>query len=148
MFPVVRDDEAGVQTYAWNWFALHAGQRLQLVNFWLVAVAFLASAFVQARTSHLTVIAVGVSATGAVASAAFMRLDRRTRQLVGVAEQALRHLETSRVADGLPEVTELVRNAREAQRSRLDSYQVIIQGLQMLVAILFTLAAVYELIAL
>src|SRR4051812_41007057 len=34
-----------VRTYAWNWFALHANQRLQLVNFWLVAVAFLAGAF-------------------------------------------------------------------------------------------------------
>ena len=43
------------QTYAWNWFALHAGQRLQLVNFWLVAVAFLAAA-VTAFTHPLTMI--------------------------------------------------------------------------------------------
>lgn len=71
--------------YAWSWFALHAGQRLQLVNFWLVAVAFLASAYVQARSSHLFVIALGVSITGAVASLAFARLDGRTRQLVQVA---------------------------------------------------------------
>ena len=26
--------------YAWNWFALHAGQRMQSVNFFLVAASF------------------------------------------------------------------------------------------------------------
>lgn len=79
---IVPDAETNAQAYAWNWFALHAGQRLQLVNFWLVAVAFLASAFVQARSNHLFAIAFGVCVTGAVSSLAFMRLDVRTRQLV------------------------------------------------------------------
>jgi hypothetical protein len=143
----VRDEKTEAQVYAWNWFALHAGQRLQLVNFWLVAVAFLASAFVQAQLSHLSAIALGVSITGAVASLAFIRLDVRTRQLVRVAEDALERLEANRVAGGLDEVTELVKLSRQAQRSPLDSYRVIIQGLQLLVAGMFTLAAVYSLTA-
>jgi hypothetical protein len=58
-----------------DWFALHSGQ-----NFWLVAVAFLAAAFVSARTARLTPVAVGVCITGAVASLAFMVLDARTPQ--------------------------------------------------------------------
>jgi len=143
----VREDEAEAQTYAWNWFALHAGQRLQLVNFWLVAVAFFATAFVQAIASHITSVAVGVSVAGAVASLAFMRLDRRTRQLVQVAETALRHLEASRTASGIDDVIELVRASQQAQRSWLDSYRAIIQGMQLLVAALFVLAAVYALIS-
>ena len=100
----MQDAETKAQTYAWNWFALHAGQRLQLVNFWLVAVAFLASAYVQARSSHMTAIAFGVSVTGIVSSVAFMRLDVRTRQLVRVAENALEHFEASGVAAGMDEV--------------------------------------------
>ena len=35
----MNDFEEQSRTYAWDWFALHASQRLQLVNFWLVSVA-------------------------------------------------------------------------------------------------------------
>jgi hypothetical protein len=141
----VQDAETKAQTYAWNWFALHAGQRLQLVNFWLVAVAFLVSAYVQARSNHMPAIAFGVSVTGAVSSLAFVRLDVRTRQLVQVAENALRYFETSGVAAGMGEVTELVKASHQARRSRFDSYRVIIQGLQLSVACMFVLAAVFSL---
>jgi len=143
----VRDDEAEAQAYAWNWFALHAGQRLQLVNFWLIAVAFLATAFVQALSSHLVAVAVGVSLTGAVASLAFMRLDHRTRQLVQAGESALRHLEAGRTGSGMGEVLELVRVSQQVQVSRLDSYRAVIQGMQLLVAAMFALAALYALIS-
>lgn len=139
----MRDQDKDAHGYAWSWFALHAGQRLQLVNFWLVAVAFLASAYVQARASHLFVIALGVSITGAISSLAFARLDGRTRQLVQVAENALERLEDSWVADGLDESMRLVKISHQVQRSPLDSYRIIIQGLQLLVAVMFILAAFY-----
>jgi hypothetical protein len=141
------DDPGGspLRQYAWNWFALHAGQRLQMVNFWLVAVAFLATAFVQARASHLTAIAVGVSLTGAVASLAFMRLDVRTRQLVRVAEDALMSIERDQTAAGADRVFELVTAAHEARTRRVDSYRFIIQGLQVSVAAIFLAAAIYTL---
>jgi hypothetical protein len=134
-------------TYAWNWFVLHSGQRLQLVNFWLIAVAFLAAAFVQAHANHLVAISFGVSITGAVASVAFSRLDARTRQLVQVAENALRSFEAAQTASGVDEVNELVRAGHEARGSRIDSYRLIIQGLQLSVAAMFLLAAAYSLIA-
>lgn len=140
---IVEDAETKAQTYAWSWFALHAGQRLQLVNFWLVAVAFLVSAYVQARSNHMPVIAFGVSVAGIVSSVAFMRLDVRTRQLVQVAENALRHFEASGVAAGMDQVAELVRASREARRSPFDSYRKIIQGLQLSVACMFVLAAAF-----
>jgi hypothetical protein len=135
-----------VQSYAWNWFALHASQRLQLVNFWLVAIAFLATAFVEACTSHLVAIAFGVSVTGIVSSLAFLRLDARTRQLIQVAENALAALEEAQTASGLDEVFELVKASHNARQSRFDSYRVIIQGLQLSVAFMFFLAMIYSLV--
>lgn len=135
--------ESDAQAYAWGWFALHSGQRLQLVNFWLVSVAFLVAAFVQARSNHLSAVAVGVCIAGATSSLAFMRLDIRTRQLIQVAEAALRHLEQKRTTDGLSEVAELVR-ASHCNRHRLSSYRIIIQGLQLSIALLFCMAAVYS----
>ena len=130
--------------YAWNWFAPHSGQRLQLVNFWLVAVAFLAAAFVQARGSHQVAIAFGVSLTGAVSSLAFMRLDVRTRQLVQVAEEALGSFEKAQTAAGVDKVFELVAASQQARTRRFDSYRVIIQGLQLTVATIFLIAAIYS----
>jgi hypothetical protein len=138
------DPSALPHGYAWNWFALHSGQRLQLVNFWLVAVAFLAAAFVQARGSHQVAIAFGVSLTGAVASLAFMRLDVRTRQLVQVAEEALVSFEKAQTAAGVDKVIELVAASRQVRTRRFDSYRVIIQGLQLTVATIFLIAAIYS----
>jgi hypothetical protein len=143
----VQDAETKAQTYAWNWFALHAGQRLQLVNFWLIAVAFLAAAYVQARANHMSAIALGVSITGVLSSLAFVKLDVRTRQLVQVAENALRYFEASGVAAGMDEVTELVKASHQWRRSRFDSYRVIIQGLQLSVACMFLLAAIFSVIS-
>lgn len=134
--------DAEAQAYAWNWFALHAGQRMQLVNFWLVAVAFLGAAFVQARTANLPAVAVGVCLTGALASVAFSLLDARTRELVLVAERALRDLEEKRVAAGAAASTRLVLAAATERKGRGTSYRVIIRTLQLSVAVLFVVAAV------
>jgi uncharacterized membrane protein len=139
----VTDSEA--QAYAWNWFALHAGQRLQLVNFWLVAIAFLAAAFVQSQISHLRPVAAGLALIGAVSSVAFQRLDARTRQLSGVAENALREFEAKWVSDGGSSVLALVDRSHQARKSWLDSYRVIIQGLQLIVAAVFLAAFIYTL---
>ena len=133
------------RAYAWNWFALHAGQRLQLVNFWLVAVAFLAAAFVQSQISHLRPISAGVALIGAVASLAFQRLDVRTHQLSRVAEEALREFEAEWVVQGSSNLVALVARSHEVRKSRLDSYRIVIQGLQLSVAVMFVAAFIYTL---
>lgn len=132
--------------YAWNWFALHSGQRMQLVNFWLVAVAFLGAAFVQARVGNLRVVAIGVCAAGAVASIAFSQLDARTRRLIHVSESVLKTLEDQRVVAGADSNTRMVTAADFARSHRASSYRIVIQGLQLSVAALFMAAGVYTLV--
>jgi hypothetical protein len=131
--------------YAWNWFAMHAGQRLQLVNFWLVAVSFLAAAFVQSETSHAHIIAAGVALIGAIASLAFQRLDARTRQLTQIAEDALREFENEWVTQGASGLIALVQRSHQARKSRMHSYRTIIQGLQLSIAFVFVAAFIYVL---
>ena len=132
-----------MQLYAWNWFVLHWGQRMQLVNFWLVAVAFLGAAFVQARAANLLPIAVGVCVAGTVSSLAFAMLDARTRALVQVAEEALLKLEAKRIATGTDHATDLVSASHVARSSRWSSYRFVIEGLQLVVAVLFAAAGIY-----
>ena len=129
-------------SYAWNWFALHSGQRMQLVNFWVVAVAFLVSAFVQARANDLIFVSIGVSAAGAGTSVAFLLLDRRTRELIHAAEAALRRIEESWEATEPTSNNGLVRSAGQHQSGRLASYYPVIQGIQTIIACLFVIAGI------
>jgi hypothetical protein len=138
MSPPVVDRHA----YAWNWFALHSAQRMQLVNFWLVSAAFLGATFVQARVSNLTLVAVGVCVAGAVSSIAFLLLDVRTRALVQVGERALAALENEMQPADTNDEFHLVRNADTSRPAPVVSYYIIIRGLQTALAALFMAAAV------
>jgi hypothetical protein len=119
---------------------------MQLVNFWLVAVAFLGTAFVQARVGNLRSVAVGVCVAGAAASVAFATLDARTRRLVHVAEAALLKMEDDRFAAGADSSTRLVSASHAARSLRLSSYRFVIEGLQITVAVLFVVAGIYTVI--
>jgi len=79
--------------HAWDWFALHARQRMQCVNFFLVAIAFLATAYATALTRELAGLAIGISLLGAWISFWFHRLDQRTRELVEAGQNALKPLQ-------------------------------------------------------
>jgi hypothetical protein len=76
--------------HAWGWFALHARQRMHCVNFFFVAVAFLATGYVTALTKEFRGLAVGISALGVLISWLFHRLDNRTRELVQAGEDAMK----------------------------------------------------------
>jgi hypothetical protein len=88
-------DEAVKQAldHAWEWFSLHATQRLQSVNFFLVAVAFLSAAFVTAVKEQMYFLAGGIALLGACISLFFYRMERRIRSLVQAAECAMEPLE-------------------------------------------------------
>jgi len=126
---------------------MHAGQRMQLVNFWVVAVAFLATAFVQAINSKQTPVAVGVALTGVVVSLTFQQLDVRARQGERVAEKALATYQEQLVAAGADEAIRMVEASHPPERSWRHSYRVLIQGLQAFVAGLFLVSGIYAVLA-
>ena len=80
------------QAYAWEWFKYHAGQRISMFNYFLVAVGILASAFM-ASWKLEPWMAQGIGILGMVWSIAFLLLDVRNRQLVHMGEDVLEHLE-------------------------------------------------------
>jgi Flp pilus assembly protein TadB len=73
--------------YAWNYFSLHSGQRMQSLNFFLIAAAFLASSYVTAIVGGHPLIAAGLSLLGAFSSLVY-RIERRVRGLIHAAEGA------------------------------------------------------------
>jgi hypothetical protein len=73
--------------HAWQWFTLHASQRMQAVNFFLVATAFLSTAYVGAI--RFPAVAAGVSALGTLFSFVFYRFEIRIQELLKAGEKAL-----------------------------------------------------------
>lgn len=75
--------------YAWNWFSLHANQRLALFNLSLIALGALTAGCASAFSQDWN-FAAALSATVSVLIAvAFLRLDQRNSDLTKMAEQQL-----------------------------------------------------------
>ena len=84
-----------LQQQAWNYFALHAQQRLTTVNFYLVVATTLTAAAVASFGENFAFPGLRLP-TGlllSLLSFAFWRLDFRNRELIKAAETALRSLE-------------------------------------------------------
>jgi len=79
--------------HAWEWFSLHAHQRMQSLYYFLIATAFLFGAFTHASNIDNSTLALGVSLFGACISYIFYRLENRVRSLLHLAEDALKPLE-------------------------------------------------------
>lgn len=126
--------------HSWAWFSLHATQRLQMLNFWLVSVSFLTAAFTAAVVNDKPHAAFFVGVAGAALSFCFHRLERRTRRLIIIAERALSRFEI-RLAEttGVSELA-LV-SAAETEKEPFSSYAVVIRTMQGFAVLAFSLAS-------
>jgi hypothetical protein len=129
-------------------YGLFVTQRQNLVSFYLVALGFLSAAYVAALRDRLRAAAVAVCALGAAASAAAILQDRRLRQLMRAAEEALRQLQRRLAAEaGVPALEILARADAAAPDQapaprRLTRGQVV-RVLYGAVGLLFCAGAVY-----
>ena len=86
-----------MRTYAWNYFAFHADQRLKTFNFYLIAVGIFVAGLLnylaksesaESRLPSLFCFAI------TFVSLAFWRLDRRNSYMIKNAERALTYLDS------------------------------------------------------
>jgi hypothetical protein len=97
--------------YAWEYFKLHAGQRLQTFNFFLIVAGLLAggtTALVkETGPAHGITIPLGLALTAL--SFVFWMLEQRTKHLVKNAEAALKYLDSLEVLEDKQQVTHVLR---------------------------------------
>jgi hypothetical protein len=79
--------------HAWSWFALHSAQRMQMINFYILAMAFLTAGYATVAAAGKYSVAVFIAMGGIAVSGLFNAFDARTRELVRGAEPALIRLE-------------------------------------------------------
>lgn len=79
--------------HAWNWFALHADQRMKSVNFFIVTIAFLTAAYVSSLRFSQPLTALVICAVGLILTVCFSRFDLRIRELLEASENVLAPLQ-------------------------------------------------------
>ena len=76
---VFSDNEKQALSHAWNWFSLHAAQRMQCFNFFLIATAFMTAAYATLFVSRQYWVAFAIATLGFLFSVCFHRLEVRTK---------------------------------------------------------------------
>jgi len=76
-------------TTALKWFEVHAGQRMQLMAGYLGGVGFVSAGIGGALSTHLPLVTTTLCVLLILLTVVFYLLDRRTMQLVHIAEEAL-----------------------------------------------------------
>jgi hypothetical protein len=80
-------------THSQSWSELHANQRQNLLNFFLIAAAFLFNAYVGSLSGHRYILGAVIGLLGAAISLGFTMMDLRNRDLTRAGEVAVRDLE-------------------------------------------------------
>ena len=127
--------------HAWNWFALHATQRMQAFNFFVVATAFLIAAYASILEKHPAAAAV-LALVGAWLTFWFNRLDARSYQLVEAGEDALR-VSQARLASLADNQSLMILDAVDEPAPGWSSYRGVITVIQSTIFALFLLGALY-----
>jgi len=127
--------------HAWNWFALHATQRMQAFNFFVVATAFLIAAYASLLDKEPAAAAV-LAIVGAWLAFWFNRLEARSRQLVEAGEDALR-VSQARLANLADNQSLMILDAVDELAAGASSYRRVITLIQWTIIALFLLAAIY-----
>src|ERR1700719_3793399 len=83
--------------HAWDWFDLHAKQRMQTVNFYIIVVGAVLAGAGAALKDKQYIVSGSLGLVLTLASVLFFAMDRRARSLVRLGESALRREEANLV---------------------------------------------------
>ena len=133
-------DEKEALSHAWNWFTLHATQRMQCVNYFLLAIAFMTTAYVTSFNGAHYWAAFSVAVLAAWFSLCFNRLEQRTKMLVKAGEAAMKPLQEKLYSLTGVEALMIVKHVEVTPT--FGSYSKVINALQWTSIAAFLLGAV------
>jgi hypothetical protein len=128
--------------YAWSWFSMHSAQRMQLANYFMLGATFLLAAYASLIQARNYAMAFAIALGGVALCVAFDRLDLRTRELVHIAENALRALEADLTVKTGLQVLNLATLAQH-KRHRWSSYRTVLRLIATIFATLFIIGGIH-----
>jgi hypothetical protein len=131
--------------HAWSWFEVHAVQRQNFVNFFLIAVAFLSAAYVGALTGKANYLAAADCLVGVVISLAFLLIDLRNRELIRASELPLMELQ-DRLAEAVGVDSLRILRTIDQPQYRVTSIGRVLRVLHSTTLIGFIAAGIYALV--
>lgn len=127
--------------HAWQWFVLHANQRMQTVNFFLISSAFLFAAF-GALLEKFPLAAFSIACLGAWVTLWFSRLDTRTKELISAGEMALKAYERHLAErSGIDEI-QIIEHV-EKPAAGVSSYRMVFKVIEGSVGAVFLVGALF-----
>jgi hypothetical protein len=129
-------------THSQSWIELHTNQRQNLLNFFLIAAAFLVNAYVGALSDRHYILAGFIGLLGAAISVAFMLMDLRNRDLTRAGEVAVRDIE-ARLANTYNMPTLRIMEAIDKPRRPWLSIGKLVRAVHATVGLVFLGTAIY-----
>ncbi len=129
--------------HAWSWYSLHGGQRMQVLNFFLVAVSFFTVGLATLANAHAYLVAGGVALFGALISVEFFLLEKRTDHLVHLGRDAIRALEKELGQSTACDYLELMVGADKSRDRQLRSYKTLVPLIQWTCVVGFAFGAAW-----
>ncbi|RNC84580.1 MAG: hypothetical protein ED557_06265 [Balneola sp.] len=88
------DQRKELRDYAWNYFMVHANQRMSLLRFFLIVTSIFFAVYIGLKNSENSSFNAGlVPLVQSIITFIFWRLERRTRELIKVGEDSLKKLD-------------------------------------------------------
>lgn len=114
------DNANQLQKRAWDYFAMHAGQRLSVFNFYVILSSLTMTTYFASfkADSNLAAARPALALLLCIFAFIFWKLDQRTKFLIKTAEAALRYFEEQ---DDVDEVAKVFSREESASRSQRES---------------------------
>ena len=133
--------EADVLGHAWSWFVVHSAQRMQGINYFLVAIALVVAGYGASFAGKNYIVALAIGVLGLGVTYTFWMLDRRTRQLIKASEEPLRFVEAEIARRSGVDSINILDNVEKPDPGHL-TYTKALEVLMFLVAVLMLVAIV------
>ena len=142
--PDLTEAEKIVLEHSWNWFALHSGQRMQLLSYFFVALALVVAGYGSALQANAPAVAVGLCGAGLALSGGFFLVDLRTRALVKASEKPISTIQKRLSVLTSNDEINLVERV-ETPKPWFSSYSKVISALMLVTAVLMAAGIAYAL---